>query len=43
MIVNVSIIESKIINVPMDKSTLGIHQVELVIQSCPGFGNRGGV
>ena len=30
-------------NLPVDKSTFGIHQVKFVIQARPGFGNGGGV
>ena len=30
-------------NLPVNKSTFGIHQVKLVIQARPGFGNGGGV
>merc|ERR1712098_336686 len=30
-------------NVPVNKSSLGIHQIELVVKSCPGLGNGSGV
>ena len=30
-------------NIPVDKSTLGVHQIELVIQTSPGLGNGSGV
>merc|ERR1719411_2358017 len=30
-------------NIPMDKSTLGVHQVKLVIQTGPGLSNGSGV
>lgn len=30
-------------NVPVDESTLGVHEVELVVETVPGLGNGGGV
>ena len=30
-------------NLPVNKSTFGIHQVKFVIQARPGFGNGSGV
>ena len=32
-----------VIDVPMYESALGIHKIELVIQTSPGLGNGGGV
>lgn len=30
-------------NVPVDKGTLGVHEIELVVQTAPGLGDGGGV
>merc|ERR1711997_504795 len=30
-------------NIPVDKGSLGVHQIELVVKSGPCFGNGGGV
>jgi hypothetical protein len=30
-------------NIPVDESTLGIHEIELVVKTSPGFGNGSGV
>ena len=30
-------------DVPVNKGTLGVHEIELVIKTSPGFGNGGGV
>lgn len=30
-------------DIPVDKGTLGVHEIEFVIKARPGFGNGGGV
>ena len=30
-------------DVPVDEGTLGVHEIELVVKTSPGFGNGGGV